>query len=255
MTVKAIYEQKENKNYYEILEVTSTASKAEIRTARRKLLAKYHPDKHEGEDKKYAENLSALINGAFEALSDDEFRERYDSGGYRDEYTVSTFDTPRKVQRKELRDLKAKGLNLTAVAMLDSDTLLKGGVVTVETVGISTPDLEIPSEPRTITIPPLTSIDSFITFKGLGEQKGGDMNGDLTVIIKCHEKLNPVKSSLLGMRPSIPFIELELQKGEDKLVLGEPFTNSLKVKKEGDNPSLLFVKHSVETDSPLLIEY
>ena len=65
--------------YYELLQVSKTATKAEIKKAYRKLAMKYHPDKNPGD--KEAEEMFKKINEAYEVLSDDEKRAIYDRYG------------------------------------------------------------------------------------------------------------------------------------------------------------------------------
>jgi len=65
--------------YYEILQVSKTATKAEIKKAYRKLAMKYHPDRNP--DDKEAEEMFKKINEAYEVLSDDEKRAIYDRYG------------------------------------------------------------------------------------------------------------------------------------------------------------------------------
>lgn len=64
------------KNYYEILGVTKDASKDDIKKAFYKLAHKYHPDKKEGDEKKFKE-----LNEAYQVLSDDQKRSKYDQFG------------------------------------------------------------------------------------------------------------------------------------------------------------------------------
>ncbi|MGE9312428.1 J domain-containing protein [Niabella sp. CJ426] len=64
------------KNYYEILGVPRSATTDQIRTAYRKLLLKFHPDKNVGDT--YFEEWSKKINEAFEVLKDPEVRAEYD---------------------------------------------------------------------------------------------------------------------------------------------------------------------------------
>ena len=66
-------------DYYEILGVSRTASKEEIKKAYRKLAMKYHPDRNPGD--KEAEEKFKLINEAYQVLSDDEKRAIYDRYG------------------------------------------------------------------------------------------------------------------------------------------------------------------------------
>ena len=67
------------KDYYKILGVERKASADEIRTAYRKLAMKYHPDKNPGDKK--AEDSFKEINEAYQVLSDDQKRARYDQLG------------------------------------------------------------------------------------------------------------------------------------------------------------------------------
>jgi len=69
------------KNYYKILNVPKTATKREIKKAYRKLAQQYHPDKYEGNmTKEQVQDKMSEINQAYEVLSDDELRQRYDNG-------------------------------------------------------------------------------------------------------------------------------------------------------------------------------
>ena len=66
--------------YYEILEVSGTASKEVITKAYKVLVRKYHPDLEQDETKKEeAKEKMVKINEAYETLSDDIKREKYDN--------------------------------------------------------------------------------------------------------------------------------------------------------------------------------
>ena len=65
-----------SKDYYKILEVNKNASKDEIKKAFRKLAHKHHPDKSNGDEKKFKE-----INEAYQTLSNDNKRAQYDQFG------------------------------------------------------------------------------------------------------------------------------------------------------------------------------
>lgn len=65
-----------SKDYYEILGVTKGASQDEIKKAFRKLAHQHHPDKGNGDDKKFKE-----INEAYQTLSKPEKRKQYDQFG------------------------------------------------------------------------------------------------------------------------------------------------------------------------------
>lgn len=64
------------KDYYEILGVNKSASKDEIKKAFYKLAHKHHPDKKGGDEKKFKE-----ANEAYQVLSDDAKRSKYDQYG------------------------------------------------------------------------------------------------------------------------------------------------------------------------------
>ncbi len=68
-------------DYYEILEISKTATKVEIKKAYRKKAIQYHPDKNPGD--KAAEEKFKLAAEAYEVLSDDNKRARYDQYGHR----------------------------------------------------------------------------------------------------------------------------------------------------------------------------
>ena len=67
-------------DYYKILGVKRTATKAEIKKAFKKLSLKYHPDKNKDNPKKAKEKFIKIAN-AYEVLSDDEKRKIYDQYG------------------------------------------------------------------------------------------------------------------------------------------------------------------------------
>ena len=70
----------EKRDYYEVLGVSKQATKEEIKKAYRKQALKYHPDKNPG-DKKAEDNFKEAAE-AYEVLSSDEKRSRYDRFGH-----------------------------------------------------------------------------------------------------------------------------------------------------------------------------
>lgn len=68
------------RDYYEVLGVSKSASKDEIKKAYRKLAIKYHPDKNPGD--KEAEDRFKEAAEAYEVLSNDDKRAKYDRFGH-----------------------------------------------------------------------------------------------------------------------------------------------------------------------------
>jgi molecular chaperone DnaJ len=68
------------RDYYEVLGLSKEATKEEIKKAYRKQALKYHPDKNPG-DKKSEENFKEAAE-AYEVLSNDEKKNRYDRFGH-----------------------------------------------------------------------------------------------------------------------------------------------------------------------------
>ena len=66
------------KNYYDELEVSKTASKEVIEKVYKVLAKKYHPDTTKEVDKQAAEEKFKIISEAYEVLSNDEKRNKYD---------------------------------------------------------------------------------------------------------------------------------------------------------------------------------
>lgn len=95
------------KDYYELLGVSKTATKDEIKKAYRKLAMKYHPDRNNGDDKLFKE-----IKLAYETLSDDNARQQYDNPTFRgfnmgssshfEDYFASMFRQSRQQQTPQV---------------------------------------------------------------------------------------------------------------------------------------------------------
>ena len=68
------------RDYYDVLGVSKSASSSEIKKAYRKLAIKYHPDKNPGD--KQAEEKFKEAAEAYEVLSNAEKKQRYDQFGH-----------------------------------------------------------------------------------------------------------------------------------------------------------------------------
>jgi len=78
-TASSIYNAAAGKSYYDVLQISKSATDDQIKRAYRKLALKFHPDKNPGNEeatKKFAE-----INNAYEVLVDKEKRGIYDQFG------------------------------------------------------------------------------------------------------------------------------------------------------------------------------
>src|SRR3989304_9638513 len=68
-----------DRDYYQILGVTKSASEAEIKKAYRKLALEHHPDRNKGD--KESEEKFKKVTKAYEVLSDLNKRKTYDQFG------------------------------------------------------------------------------------------------------------------------------------------------------------------------------
>lgn len=92
--------------YYEILEVSRMASKEVITKAYKVLVRKYHPDLEQDEGKKEeAKEKMVRINEAYETLSDDEKRKKYDD-------TIAILEEKERIAKeKERQQSKTQNVN------------------------------------------------------------------------------------------------------------------------------------------------
>ena len=74
-------EKRRKRNFYEVLGVSPRANTDEIKKSFRKLAREFHPDKHKDSDKKENEDLFIELANAYEVLSDEKKRRKYDMTG------------------------------------------------------------------------------------------------------------------------------------------------------------------------------
>jgi len=70
-------------DYYKVLGLSKTASADDLKKAYRRLARKYHPDLHQGSKKEEMEKKFKELNEAYEVLSDEDKRKKYDQYGFR----------------------------------------------------------------------------------------------------------------------------------------------------------------------------
>jgi DnaJ family protein C protein 3 len=79
--VQRLLKQSQRKDYYKILGIPRTANKKEIKKAYRAQAQLFHPDKYRGDlTPQQVERKMAEVNSAYEVLSNDELKARFDSG-------------------------------------------------------------------------------------------------------------------------------------------------------------------------------
>lgn len=255
--LKSILAEKSKQDFYSVLGLEKGADKSQFRKARRTLLAQFHPDKFEGKDKKICEQISELVNTAFEALSDAGFKELYDKSGYTLKYTVgATIETVVEDSNPthSARKLK-RGMDLTCIATVDIETLKSGGTIEVQHSDVEGKNFT--NRKRTIVVPSNTKVSSINIYKGLGEQMRDGVNGDLICIFAA--KQTPEKQDLVRslITPSIIQITHEdpTKVGRGSLKLKGISDEPLKVIKINSNGSLLLVKKFESIGKGLLIKY
>jgi len=107
------------KEFYQILEINENADQEEIKKAYRKLAQQWHPDKWTSksfEEREKANEMMQKINRAYEILSDEEKKRRYDLGetdfsSYENDYRKSTWEEKEEKLKKqeELLEKLVKG--------------------------------------------------------------------------------------------------------------------------------------------------
>ena len=120
------------KDYYEILEVSKTASQEEIKKAYKKQAMKWHPDKHKTETAgKQAHEKMTEINKAYDVLKDPQKRQRYDQFGHKnftsspqqqtaDFYSSAFKDIFNKTAQSPQRAVSEKSLQLFKQLLFES---------------------------------------------------------------------------------------------------------------------------------------
>jgi curved DNA-binding protein len=115
----------EYKDYYKILGVERSASADAIRKAYRKLAMKYHPDQNPGD--KQAEERFKDLNEAYQVLSDDKKRARYDQLGSAYSNWQQRGGSPRDFNWGDWFSQSPGGAGGTRVSVDDLNDMFGGG--------------------------------------------------------------------------------------------------------------------------------
>src|ERR1700730_5747470 len=107
----------EFKDYYKVLGVEQNASKADIKSAYRKLARKYHPDVNPNNKK--AEAQFKEVNEAYQVLSDPEKRRKYDQLGADWEHGLDQEEILRRYAASQGRGQSTQGAGFDAGDMSD----------------------------------------------------------------------------------------------------------------------------------------
>ncbi len=192
-----------SKDYYSVLGINKTASKDEVKKAFRKLAHKYHPDKKDGDEKKFKE-----VNEAYSVLSDEKKRQEYDTygrtfqGGAGQGFNAGGFDFSGFQQggnvEFDLNDIfegffgggfgrrVRRGRDIS----IDTELTFEESVFGVERkILLNKQTSDKPEEIR-VKIPAGISDGQMIRLTGKGENIPDGVSGDLYV--KVHVKPHPV---------------------------------------------------------------
>ena len=194
-------------DYYEALGVPRTATEKEIKTAYRKLARQHHPDLHQGDAKKAAEEKFKTINEAYEVLSDAGKRAKYDQLGMNWQ-AGQDFQPPPDMGGFDFRNVQFGGDNLHGfsdffASMFGQDLFHRGGraerprgpvhgadvdaeinLLVEELYNGGEKDIQIQAgnaaKTVKVKIPPKIYPGAVLRLKGLGENgRGGGASGDL----------------------------------------------------------------------------
>lgn len=232
-----------NENLYDVLGVSKTATKNEIKKAYRRLANKYHPDKNKDAD---ASDMFKKVHHAYDVLSDDTKRKSYDMFGetnnnsgfnqqgfnkdfggfssagfddiFKDFFAKSKFQNERQ-SRDPFNDphfSHSGGFtrNVEQTLFINIEDAYHGKELDI--------NIDTTSKKIKLIIPPKTKNESKMRLKGKGLN-----GGDLILVIKFKE--NPkyeFKDDKLFYIEEIPFIDLVL--GCEQIV--SPFGRKLKLK-------------------------
>lgn len=273
-----------SKDYYQTLGVSKSATKEEIKKAYRKLAHKYHPDKKDGDEKKFKE-----VNEAYSVLSNDQKRAQFDQFGSADfqgfgggqgqahgagfgGFDFSQFTQNGQNIDIDLNDIlgsifggrgggfgrQRKGADIAVDLELEFKESIKGVSKKIKVNRRSGG-----SEELTINVPAGIDSGEMMRYSGKGESMEGGVPGDLYIRIhvKKHKTLTKegahlfteqtikISESLLGTKKEIEGID---EKITVKIPEGVKHGEILRVKNKGvkvaaDRSGDLLIRINIET--------
>ena len=230
-------------NYYQILNVKSTAEESEIKKAYLKLAQKYHPDKNSGN--KLAEKKFKQINRAYQILKNPDKRKKLDillnqssaptslrsSPPVKKETPDSFFQIKKTVKKQKIKE-QALDLKIDFPITLEELCQKKTCRLTY-----LQPFLQKERKvPLLVQIPPKTFSGTKLLFKNKGGAQGGKEFGNL--YIQLHLKIHPlfkIKNQDVHLKLPIMFPDSILgKKLEIPTPYGKVYLKIPKETKEGD---------------------
>jgi curved DNA-binding protein CbpA len=126
-------------NHYKVLEISNTASQAEIKRSFRNLALKYHPDRNNNSEESKQKFMQ--IVEAYEVLSDQQSRKNYDSNIYyygsynytpspsKRNYSADFDRIYRYAKRRYVNDLVGRSSNMRYISKTTSAGIRKAPMI------------------------------------------------------------------------------------------------------------------------------
>ena len=176
------------KDYYQILGVSKTASAEEIKRAYRKLAHEHHPDKSNGEAKKFKE-----INEAYQILSNPQKRSQYDQFGTAGDQSDFGGFNQNTQGFSGFEGFSSGGFGFGGIGDIFEDMF--GGVFSQVQTEVSIPltsailgeKMQFKTSSNDLielSIPPGTQDGTSFRFRGKGGQMRSSKRGDLIITIR-----------------------------------------------------------------------
>lgn len=209
-----------NSTPIQVLGLDKLESENDLNKAKKKLILQYHPDRFQGDDVAYAEDITSIINSSVQEV-------------------LSNWDTYAQQLTLEDEGLLKKGVTYQAAVGLTAKQMRNGTEIEVTPFGIEN------ASPIKVTIPPNTVADTVIVFEGLGGE-GETLNGDLIVICVELSKGQPKDIEIVELESiNIMSIYKQLPVGNTKVSL--PTGKKANLTNIEGTPAITFIRGDAET--------